>query len=163
MFSPIYIVFGVLFISIVVLLAFVIFLERKLNRFLIDKDISTVGKSVESLHQYSKDNEVFKSELTEYLNSVEKRLRRSTQAVSTLRFNPFKGTGSGGNQSFVTTFLNEEGDGVILSSLYARDHVSIYSKPIKKFVSEFDLSDEEATSLKESKEKINQIKLTNKK
>jgi hypothetical protein len=78
---------------------------------------------------------------------VEKRLKKSVQAVHTVRFNPFKGTGEGGNQSFATAFLTEDGDGVIISSLYSREHVSVFGKPVKKLVSEHTLSDEEKEAL----------------
>ena len=89
--------------------------------------------------------------MEEYLLSVEKRLKKSVQSVSTVRFNPFKGTGSGSNQSFSTTFLNEERDGVIISSLYSREHISVYSKPVVKGASEYELSDEEKESLEKAK------------
>ena len=86
-----------------------------------------------------------------YLTTVEKRLRKSVQSINTVRFNPFKGTGSGSNQSFSTAFLNEEKDGVVISSLYSREHISIYSKPIKGGNSEYEMSDEEKESLENAK------------
>ena len=48
-------------------------------------------------------------------------------------------------------FLNDEGDGVIMSSLYARDRMSIFAKPIKKGKSEFELSAEEKEVLDKAK------------
>jgi len=81
---------------------------------------------------------------------IEKRLRKSVQSVHTVRFNPFKGTGGGGNQSFATSFLNEEGDGVVLSSIYSRDRVSIFAKPVKKHSSEYELSEEEKEAVSHS-------------
>lgn len=89
-----------------------------------------------------------------YLITVEKRLKKSVQSINTVRFNPFKGTGSGSNQSFSTTFLNEEKDGVIISSLYSRDHISVYSKPVNKGDSEYELSDEERESLNAAKKNL---------
>jgi hypothetical protein len=85
--------------------------------------------------------------MQEYLLTVEKRLKKSVQAVNTVRFNPFKGTGSGSNQSFSTAFLNEERNGVVISSLYSREHISVYSKPVVAGKSEYELSDEEKESL----------------
>jgi hypothetical protein len=67
--------------------------------------------------------------MEEYLTTVEKRLKKSIQGVETVRFNPFKGTGAGGNQSFSTAFVNEKGDGVVLTSMYARDRISMFAKP----------------------------------
>ncbi|TAL48986.1 DUF4446 family protein [Patescibacteria group bacterium] len=96
----------------------------------------------------------FRDDSIEYLKLIEKRLKRSIQSIETIRFNPFKGTGSGGNQSFSTSLLNEKGDGVVLSSLYSRDQVSVFSKPIKKFASDYELSDEERGVVAQAKETL---------
>ncbi len=85
-----------------------------------------------------------------YLETVEKRLKKSVQNVGILRFNPFKDSGS--NQSFAIAFLDESGDGVVISSLYSREKVSIYAKPIKEFQSEYSLSKEEKEAINKAKE-----------
>lgn len=139
---------------IVVLAVLVIRLEYKMKKFLISKSSTNIDDSLVDLHARTKELESFRNELETYLKTVEIRLRRSIQGVATIRFNPFKGTGSGGNQSFSTTFLNEEGDGVVISSMYAREHVSIFSKPIKKHTSEFELSEEEKNTLLEARKNI---------
>jgi len=61
--------------------------------------------------------------------------------IETVRFNPFIDAGS--NQSFAIAMLNDEGNGVVMSSLYARDRMSIFAKPIVRGKSEFELSSEE--------------------
>ena len=92
----------------------------------------------------------FEQECVTYFNTVEHRLNRSIQAIETERFNPFKGEGVGGSQSFATVLISEKGDGVVISSLYSRDRISIFSKPIAKFKSAFDLTDEENNVLKKA-------------
>ena len=87
-------------------------------------------------------------EIKRYLAVMDARLRRSVQHVKTLRFNPFRGEGQGSNQSFATAFLDEQGNGVVFSSLYSRDKVSVYAKPIVERQSEFELTDEESAALK---------------
>jgi len=123
----------------------------KLRRFLVGIDAKHIGDSLVNVSNDVRELQSFREELEKYLTEVERRLKKSVQSVHTVRFNPFKGTGGGSNQSFSTTFINEEGDGVILSSLYSRDHVSVFSKPIKKHSSEFELSDEEKESLESAK------------
>lgn len=81
------------------------------------------------------------------------RLRKCVQRIETVRFNPFKGTGSGGNQSFVTALSDEEGKGVVLSGLYARDGVSVYAKPIAGFTSEYQFSEEEKETVAKLQQK----------
>ncbi|OHA21401.1 MAG: hypothetical protein A2849_00215 [Candidatus Taylorbacteria bacterium RIFCSPHIGHO2_01_FULL_51_15] len=96
----------------------------------------------------------FRKELEVYLESVEKRLCKSVRGIGTVRFNPFKGTGEGGNQSFATAFLDEKENGVILSTLYTRERVGIYAKPLKNGKSEYELTEEEKHALREAKEKL---------
>ena len=45
--------------------------------------------------------------------------------------------------------LNEEGDGVVFSSLYSRERMSIFAKPIKNNKSEYELSDVESAIVTE--------------
>jgi hypothetical protein len=47
-------------------------------------------------------------------------------------FKAFDGMKSGGTNSFSLALLNEEGDGVILSTLHSRERVNVYSKEIKE-------------------------------
>ncbi len=143
--------FIILIIAILVLISIVIHLHLKLKKFLIGSSSKNLDDSISSMNDSIKELETFRIDLEKYLTTVEKRIKKSVQAVSTIRFNPFKGTGSGGNQSFATTFLNEENDGVVISSLYSREHTSIFSKPIKNGVSEYELSDEEKESVVEAK------------
>lgn len=134
-----------------ILLIWNIILEIRLRKLL----KGNAGKSLEgvigNLVGHKEEITKFRNELETYLESVETRLKRSVQAVETLRFNPFKGDGSGGNLSFSTALMNEEGDGLVLSSLYARDRVSIYAKPIKSNAPEFELTDEERIVLEKAK------------
>jgi hypothetical protein len=146
----IYILAGV----IIILIGWIIRLEVRISRFLIGKNAKsledsfvTITKDLKELHEFTKGME-------QYLTEVEKRLKRSVQSVETIRFNPFKGTGSGGNQSFSAAFVNERGDGVVLTSMYARDRISMFAKPLKAFQSEFELSEEEKEALENSKKQL---------
>lgn len=136
----------------VVLIGWIIRLEVRMKNLLAGKDgksleesILSIKKGVDELHLARKNSDLQYSDLRA-------RLKRSIQHVETTRFNPFKGTGSGGNQSFVTAFADEDGNGVVVSGLYARDNVSVYAKPLKAFRSEFNLSDEEKGVLEKIKE-----------
>ena len=47
--------------------------------------------------------------------------------------------------------MNEDGDGFLLSSLYSRERMSIYGKPLKNHASAHELSDEEQQAVEEAK------------
>jgi hypothetical protein len=152
--NPLLIAVTILGVIVIVLLVITIMMNIKLRKFLIDKDGENIGDSLTFAADNIKDLQAFKRELEVYLLTVENRLKKSVQSVHTVRFNPFKGAGEGGNQSFATAFLSEDGDGVIVSSLYSRDHVSIFSKPVKGHKSEYELSGEETEALQKAREKL---------
>ncbi len=141
--NPLAIGIVVLAIITIVLLIMVISMHFRMKKFLIDVDSENIAESLTNVAGNMKELQKFRKDMEEYLTSVEKRLRKSVQSVHTVRFNPFHGAGGGGNQSFASAFLNQEGDGVVISSLYSREQTSVYSKPIKKYVSEHELSTEE--------------------
>jgi hypothetical protein len=143
-----------LIILAVILIAVIIRLEVRIKRLMSGKNGHSLEESFNSMQEDISGLHNFEEDMKNYLTDVEKRLRRSVQAVETIRYNPFKGTGSGGNQSFATSLISEEGDGVVISSLYSREHVSVFSKPIKAHKSEFDLTEEELEVLKNAKESL---------
>ena len=145
----------VLAILTIILAVMVISLHLKLKKFLVGINSKNLDDSLTHVSGNLKDLQSFQAEMEKYLASVEKRLQKSTQSIHTVRFNPFKGTGGGGNQSFATTFINKEGDGVVISSLYSRDHVSVFAKPIIKYKSEYELSEEELRSIDNAKKGLN--------
>ncbi|HEU5115009.1 MAG TPA: DUF4446 family protein [Candidatus Paceibacterota bacterium] len=148
------ILIGVLAVCVLCLTADIFHLRWTLRKVFRDKNCGDMGSSLSALGKDIKELEKFKSEIESYLKNVEKRLRRSTQAAETVRFNAFRGDGTGGNQSFATAFLNEEGDGAILSSLYTRERVSVFSKPIAKFESETALTEEEKRAVSLARTKL---------
>lgn len=135
-------------IALIVLVVWIIILERRIGRLVAGKNgasledaINTNQQSINELFQFRKATEVA-------ISKLDARIKKKLHGAKTLRFNPFAGTGSGGNQSFATALLNEEGDGVVISSLYSREKVSVFAKPIKGGVSEFELTEEEREVLK---------------
>ena len=52
------------------------------------------------------------------LRQINTKLKKAIRGVETVRFNPFPDQGS--NQSFAIGMLSEEGNGVVMSSLYSR-------------------------------------------
>ncbi|MES3005433.1 MAG: DUF4446 family protein [Patescibacteria group bacterium] len=137
-----------------IVFGFVIYLNFRLTRILkgththsIEDTLITLAKQINELEEFRGDSE-------KYLTTVERRLRNAVQAVETVRFNPFKGTGAGGNQSFATAFLNENGDGLVISSLYASDRMSIFAKPVEKLTAAFDLTEEEYDVLEKAIDRV---------
>ncbi len=128
--------------------------EWRVNRLLRGKNGKTLEEVITRSATDIEKFKQFRKELETYLESVEKRLDQSVRGVSTVRFNPFKGTGEGGNQSFATALLDENENGVVLSTLYTRERVGIYAKPLKNGKSEYELTGEEKEAIKQAKERL---------
>ena len=132
-----YIISGV----VVIILFWILAIEIRLKRIFtgtkarnLEEMIVLVGKKINQIEEKEK-------EIDKHLIKVDDRLNKSIRKVETMRFNPFIDAGS--NQSFAIAFMNDEGNGVVMSSLYARDRMSIFAKPIVNGKSEFELSEEE--------------------
>jgi len=106
--------------------------------------IISIDDKIENLHQ-------FENRTIDKFNLLEDKLENSLQNLEVIRFNPFKDNGVGGDQSFVATFVNKKGNGVVISSLYARDNVRVFAKPIKDWQSKYELSEEEISALEKTR------------
>ena len=123
-------------------------LEKRINALLGGKSGISLEDAISSNREGLEGLLRFQKAVEAELARINDRIKKKLHGAKTLRFNPFHGTGSGGNQSFATAFLDEQGDGVVISSLYSREKVSVFAKPIKNRASEFDLTDEEKEVLK---------------
>ncbi len=129
-------------------------LRRRFVRLALGRN-GSIEESIAVLTREGKELKEFRTELEKYLKLAESRLRGSVQGVGVVRFNPFV-SGQGGNQSFAAAFLDERGSGVVLSTLYARDRVGVYAKPLESGISSFELSDEEKEAVAKAKAAIAQ-------
>ncbi|OGI67849.1 hypothetical protein A2738_03125 [Candidatus Nomurabacteria bacterium RIFCSPHIGHO2_01_FULL_42_15] len=139
------------FIAILVGAIWVIVTEKRLKRFFLGKKAKDLEDTIESLEKDIAELKSARSEIQKNITEINAKLKKSIRGLETIRFNPFPDQGS--NQSFAIGMLNEEGDGVVLSSLYSRDRMSIFAKPIKNSKSEYELSVEEREALEKAKER----------
>jgi hypothetical protein len=136
-------IIGILLLMILGLGVWLFVIERRLRKLLAGQDAQSLEGTIVALHDNIRALEKFQDETSAYLEKAEKRIRRSVQGVETIRFNAFKGNGEGGNQSFAIALLSEDGDGTVISSLYARDRMSTFAKSVKNFTSELEMTAEE--------------------
>jgi len=111
----------------------------------LEEMIVLVGKKINQV-------EDAQEKINNNLAVIDSRLNKSIRKIETIRFNPFPDQGS--NQSFAIGILNEDNDGLVLSSLYSRERMSIFAKPIKAGKSEYELTAEEKEALKKAEVKI---------
>lgn len=82
------------------------------------------------------------------IQEIEKDARENIQNIGVIRFNPFKETG--GSQSFAIALTDKDQNGVVISSLYARERMSVFAKPIRQGTSEYTLTEEEQAAITQS-------------
>lgn len=148
--APIVAIVAVLIAILSILYASI--LERRMNRLTLGRG-GSLEESIAIISRELKELREFKGEVEKYLKLVESRLRGSIGGVGLVRFNPFS-DGQGGNQSFSAAIVDEEGRGVVLSTLYARNHVGVYAKPLEAWVSSYELSQEEKMAIEEARRSI---------
>lgn len=123
--------------------------ENRLKRFFMGKKAKDLEETLihleEEITRLSKSKENMEKDLI----NINQKLRKSIRGLETIRFNPFPDQGS--NQSFAIGLQNEDGDGVVISSLYSRERMSVFAKPIKKGVSTYELTDEEKEVIQKAK------------
>lgn len=134
--------------AIVMMAIWIMIMERRIKKFF----AGTKANNLEGVMlQISKQIGELKNtqiEINKHLDISDKRLDKSIRNIEMIRFNPF--VDAGGNQSFAIAFMNDEKNGVVMSSLYARDRMSIFAKPIIDGRSEFELTVEEKSVLEKS-------------
>lgn len=145
---------GALAISLILAIA-VLVLFYRLRKFTLGQNGRSLEEVMQGIAKRQAASERFEAHMETYLAEVENRLRTSIRSVEMIRFTPFKGR-EGGGQSFAASLLNENGDGLILSSLFVRDRTSVYAKPIKNGTSVFEASEEEKESLTRAKTALKQ-------
>ncbi len=140
----IYIISGI----VVIILFWIMSIELRFKKFFagakardLEEMIILVGKKLNQIEETQQ-------KIDKNLIIVDNRLNKSIRKIETIRFNPF--VDGGGNQSFAIALMNDESNGVVISSLYARDRMSIFAKPIINGKSDFELTSEEKEVLEKA-------------
>jgi hypothetical protein len=85
------------------------------------------------------------SDLESKTRRMDRTLKHSMQWMGIIRFNPFRNTG--GAQSFAWAIVDGHGDGIVVSSLHARENTRVYAKPLHRWESAHTLTDEEKQAI----------------
>ncbi len=137
---------------IVLLTTWLGLIELRLKKLFRGKKARDLEEVMQSLGEDLKNLHISREKTENYLQEVEKRLKKSLKQVGIVRFNPFSaGSGQGSNQSFSIALLDEYGDGAVISALYMRDNIKIYAKPVIEYKSEYSLSEEENEAIRKNK------------
>jgi hypothetical protein len=136
-------------IAILVGAIWIFITEKRLKRFFLGKKAKDLEDTIITLEQEINKLNKAKDNIEKEITIINDKLKKSIRGLETIRFNPFPDQGS--NQSFAIGMLNEEGNGLVISSLYSRERMSIFAKPIKNGQSSYELTTEEKEALTKAK------------
>lgn len=132
-----------------VLLFYTAYLHHKIYRFTRGQNslsLETLMKQcVDGVAEIEKRNEL----ISKHALTLDERVSHSLRNAQTIRYKAFDANGS--NQSFSIALVNENGNGVVISSLHAHDRMSTFAKPIENYQSSYDLTEEELSVLTDAK------------
>lgn len=104
-------------------------------------DLTTILERFQDLKSIQRAIDI----LQEKVNDLGVCFEGSLSRIGLVRFNAFPDTGS--DLSFALAILTHEGNGFILTSLYARDETRVFIKPVNAGRSTYKLSEEEEKAL----------------
>ncbi|OGZ43616.1 MAG: hypothetical protein A3C84_00520 [Candidatus Ryanbacteria bacterium RIFCSPHIGHO2_02_FULL_48_12] len=139
-------VFGLIFVLLALGVWWLVRIERRTKAFFLGKNARDLEDVMVLLKDEISDTRESLQVLEAHLKSIDVRLARSIQYMGMVRFNPFKD--AGGDQSFAFALLDEAHNGMVISSLYSREGVRIYAKPIQGGKSTYSLSAEETEAMR---------------
>lgn len=87
-------------------------------------------------------------ELEHRINTLEKELAKSKRHLGLVRFDAFEDVH--GQQSFAIAFYDDQGNGMVMSSIVGRNDCRVYGKPLLGGRSERTLSQEERRAIDEA-------------
>ncbi len=133
---------------IIVTFVWIVKTEKRLGRFFLGKKAKDLEDTIEIMQKEMMSLKDYREKNSKDVADLYSKTKKSIRGLETIRFNPFPDQGS--NQSFAIGLLNEENDGVVISSLYSRERMSVFAKPIKKGKSDYELTEEEKEVLKKA-------------
>ena len=143
-----FILIGITILLILLGAIWIVITEKRLKKFFLGKKAKDLEETISILENDINQLKVAKETIEKEITTINTKLKKSIRGLETIRFNPFPDQGS--NQSFAIGMLNEEGDGLVISSLYSRERMSVFAKPIKAGNSLYELSTEEKEALKKA-------------
>jgi len=98
----------------------------------------------QTIHSYTEEIEQIKKELatnSQHIKMILEKIAKHKGNVQMVRYNAFNEEGN--DLSYSVAFLDDLGDGVVITSIYNRGESNTYAKPIRAGTSTYKLSIEE--------------------
>jgi len=150
MFSASFIVILILCVIVIILTIHAFILENRLKKLFRGENAKSLEKIIAEMQSRLNAHNAHAVKNSNDLLALADNMKSRIRSVKAMRFKPFEDAGS--NQSFAIAIIDDHQDGVVLSSLYTRDRMSVFAKPITKGKSEYELTNEEKNVLESAKQ-----------
>jgi biopolymer transport protein ExbB/TolQ len=137
-------------VLVVALLVWIIVIHRKLSQLTRGKSGASLEDIITHNNHAIAQNQQVQEKQSQQISILQEKIQSTLQHVGIVRYNPFKETG--GNQSFAIALTDEHKNGVVISSLYTRERVNVFAKPLENGGSSFQLTAEEEQAIAKAHE-----------
>lgn len=146
--------------TILILLALVIFISINMKLARMNKRYNTMMKGMDGVNveqllvnhiEKVKETVGKVDRLSIDCEKIKEAAKKNIQKVGVIRFNAFEDMGS--DLSFAIALLDYQNDGMVISSIYSRSESRMYAKPILAGQSSYLLTDEEKHALSQAMER----------
>ncbi len=148
------ILFAIAVSIILILTIWIAYLNFRFNRLVKTAHKDNIEKGLIEIYDYLSKNHKQNTEMIENLKILDKKIHSSPRGFGLVIFKAFDGMKSGGTNSFSLAFINEKGEGAIISTLHSRERVNVYSKEIKGFKALVMLTEEEQQALTKAQKSL---------
>jgi hypothetical protein len=129
-------------------------IQERLDKIFTDKEGHDLSKPLEALTARMDVGDERAERLRNDIEQLVAHLPHNIQAVGLVRFQAF--SDYGGDQSFALALANATGDGVVISSIFAREGTRVYAKPLTAWTSSYSLSFEEEEAINQVQSQVRQ-------
>ncbi len=123
-------------------------LTRLLNRLMPEGSGRSLDQLLEQLLIKQEENQTLLASVETKLEKMHSLLQGCLQRVGLVRFDAFEDTA--GQQSFSVALLDNQGNGVVITSLFGRTESRCYAKPVIQGKSPHRLSEEEMAAIRQA-------------
>ncbi len=123
-------------------------LGHLLNRLLPEGEQRSLEQLLEQLLIKQEENRTLLASLEDRLDQLHRLTQGCLQRVGLVRFDAFDDTA--GQQSFSLALLDQQGNGIVITSLFGRTESRCYAKPVTSGGSTYPLSEEEQTAIRQA-------------
>lgn len=140
---------------VLILLIWNFILHFRFNRLIRGSNKKSIEDSLVNVYKYIDNANVESKKINDSILVLQNKMKKSPRGFGMTTFKAFDGVKSGGSNSFAISFVNDQGNGIVLSTFHARDRVNVFSKKIDNFKCEVMLTEEEQEALNKAKESLN--------